>query len=44
MRYFDKCENNTWNLIKDYYYIYGYEIDYNFDLGKNQIIIIIEAF
>lgn len=35
MKYFDKLKSNTWNFEKDYYYIYKYQINYNFDFSKN---------
>ena len=43
MSHFDKFENNTWNFIRDYYYIYRYQIDNNFDPSKNQITTILKT-
>lgn len=37
-------EDNIWNFIRNYYYIYQYWINHNFSPFKNLIIIILKVY
>lgn len=42
-KYFDKLTNNTWGIIRDYYYPYKFWIDHNFGLSKTCITFLLKA-
>lgn len=42
-RYFDELNNAIWKVIRDYCYIYGFQINHNFGLDRSRITIMLQA-
>lgn len=43
IKYFDKLDNKTWRVIRDYYYLHRFSINYNFNSSKNCTTTILKA-
>lgn len=42
-RYFDKFNNLTWRVVKDYHYKFEFWINHNLELGRSRTIVILQA-
>ena len=42
-KHFNKFKSNTWNFLRDYYYMHGYWTGHNFGPSRNQTTIMLKA-